>query len=80
MTNYKTKEQYLVEPEILETINFVTLEQQINETLIFELKEFKSETARIIFRSKEELRVITCEIKTDQVWKIIKKIKGLNAI
>jgi hypothetical protein len=80
MINNKTAEQYLVEPEILETINFVTLEKQINETLIFELKELKSETARIIFMSKEELIIITSKIKPEKIWKYIKKIKGLNAI
>lgn len=80
MINNKTAEQYLIEPEILKAINFVTLEKQINETLIFELKELKSEIARIIFMSKEELSIITSEIKPDQVWRLIKKIKGLNAI
>jgi hypothetical protein len=75
MTDHNTKEQYIVEPEILKAINFVTLEKQIDKTLIFELKELKSEISKIIFMSKKELSIITSGIKAEQVWKLIKKIK-----
>jgi hypothetical protein len=75
MNNY-TKEQYLVNPDILEQIDFESVEPKINSKLIFELKDLKDYSfEKIIFMTKHEYIEITSKIKPQKIWSYIKKIK-----
>ena len=77
MNNYQTKEQYLLESEIIANVDFMYLEKEGFETLSSQLKDLKENNfAKIVFMTNAELVLITKGIKPTEIWKFIKKIKA----
>ena len=77
MNNNQTKEQYLLEPEIIANVDFMYLEKEGFEALSSQLKDLKETNfAKIVFITKAELVLITKGIKPTEIWKLVKKIKA----
>jgi hypothetical protein len=70
------KEQYMVEPKIIDKVNFEDLEKQIDERLLHSLKDLKEvDFAKIIFMTPQEFKLVTVKIELYKVWSVIKKMK-----
>ncbi len=77
MSNYQPNEQYLLEPEITEQLDFELLELRIEKNLLLALEDLKKANfAKIILMTKDEFKTITEGVNPTKIWKLIKKIKA----